>query len=130
MGLFDVFKKAPVPAPVRVYSFTNTKNFRGFKKFAMEVNLDPAARDNNLSFRDADVTGAQIDFYDVAPDRINVHLNGVYIGYIYKQDGLDALRSGRIMDFHVKFEEDHVFDANHEEWRFRAHLLAKYKDNF
>ena len=129
-GLFNQIRGlfAKDQADIKVYSFTQAKSFRGFKKFPMEVAIDPEAKANNETFRDVDISGASIDFYDVAPDRINVKLNGIYIGYISKQDRISDLRSGNIIDFHVKFEEDHIYDADHEEYRYRAHLLAKYKD--
>lgn len=126
-GLFDMFKKPKAQEPVKIGSFVNAKNFRGFKKFPMEVNIDPIAKRNNEALRGVDTSGAVLDFYDIAPDKISVHFNGTYIGYISNNDRINDLRSGRITDFHVKFEEDHVFDGAHEEYRFRAHLLAKYK---
>lgn len=127
-GLFDMFKKPKAQEPVKIGSFVNTKSFRGFKKFPMEVNIDPIAKQNNETFSGVDVSGAVLDFYDGAPDRINVHLNGVYIGYISQSDRINDIRSGRITDFHVKFEEDHVFSGDRDEYRFRAHLFAKYKE--
>ena len=124
-GLFsklkNVFSKEP-----QTYSFTQTKSFKGFKKFPMEVNLDPVAKANNLKFKDADLAGMSIVFKDVAPDRIDVFLNDMYIGYIWEKDRISDLRNNKISDFHVKFQEDRVFDATTEEIRFRAHLLTKY----
>lgn len=124
-GLFNQLKNALLKEP-KTYSFTQTKSFKGFKKFPMEVNLDPKAKANNLIFRDVDLSGMPILFKDISPDRIDVFLNDIYIGYICEKDRLSDLRNNKISDFHVKFEEDRVFDATTEEIRFRAHLLAKY----
>lgn len=126
-GLFNQFKKLMSKEPT-VYSFTQAKSFRGFKKFPMEVNLDPLAKANNLKFKNVDLTGMLIVFKDVAADRIDVFLNDIYIGYVHEQDRLKDLRNNKISDFHIKFEEHRVFDASHEEIRFRGHLLAKYKE--
>ena len=125
-GLFNQLKNLLSKEPT-LYSFTQTKSFKGFKRFPMEVNLDPQARANNLKFKDINLTDMPIVFKDTAPDRMDVFLNDIYIGYIREQDKLADLRNNKISDFYVKFEEDRIFDATHEEIRFRAHLLAKYR---
>lgn len=129
-GLFNQLKGlfSKDQEEIKYYSFTQPKSFRGFKKFPMDVAIDPEAKANNEKFRDVDISGASITFYDVAPDRINVKLNDTYIGFISKADKISDLRSGKITDFYVKFEEDHIFDGANEEYRYRAHLLAKYKE--
>lgn len=125
-GLIRKFIKVISKKPT-YYTFVQTKSYKGFKKFPMEVNLDPQARSNNLKFKDTDLNDMPIVFKDIATDRIDVFLNDIFIGYIREQDKLADLRNNKISDFHVKFEEDRIFDAIHEEIRFRAHLLAKYK---
>lgn len=108
------------------YSFTVAKSFRGFKSFPMEVYLDQEARDNNYLFRSVNVVGMPLVFKDVSPDRIDVILNNLKIGYISEDKCLKALRGNQISDFGIKFEEDHIFDAEKSEYRYRAHLFAKY----
>lgn len=124
-GLFtqvkNLFSKEPT-----IYTFTQTKSFRGFKKFPMEVHIDPQARANNIKFKGADLTNMPIVFKEVSPEKIDVFLNDIYIGYIHEKDRLDDLRNNKISDFHIEFKEDRIFDGTHEEIRFRAHLLAKY----
>lgn len=124
-GLFSSLKSKVFGQ--KEYSFVAAKSFKGFKKFYMEVNLDPEAKENNLKFKDIKTDGMPLVFKDIAQDRIDVYLNNIKIGFICDGNRLADLRENKVTDFAVKFEEDHVFDADSSETRFRAHLLAKYK---
>ena len=124
-GLFKSLKS--LFSSKNVYSFVVAKSFKGFRKFPMEVNLDPEAKKNNLKFKNVDVAGMTLEFRDISADRIDVYLDNIKIGYLWEQKGLNELRNNMIAEFSVKFEEDHVYDADKSETRFRAHLLAKYK---
>lgn len=137
MALFDFLKKKdPVPAApvVKEYPFVLAKSFRGFKKMAMEVHFDPECRENNLLFKDVNVIGWTATFKDVAPDLIELWLDGKKIGNIRDAKNLTPIREGQISDIYLKFEEDEMITADKDgnpkvyEVRPRFHLLVKYKD--
>lgn len=124
-GLFQSLKSM-ISGP-KTYSFVVAKSFKGFKKFPMEVNLDVEAKENNEKFKNTKTAGMTLIFKDVAQDRIDVYLSDLKIGFISNPKGITELRNDKISDFGLKFEEDHVFDADTSEVRFRAHLFANYK---
>ena len=137
MALFDFFKKKdPVPAAyeVKEYPFVLAKHFKGFKKMAMEVHFDPECRKNNLLFKDVDVIGWTATFKDVAPDLIELWLDGKKIGNIREDRCIAPIRCGQISDIYLKFEDDEMVTLDKDgnpyvyEVRPRFHLLVKYKD--
>lgn len=140
MALFDFLKKkdpapaAPAAPVVKEYPFVLAKHFKGFKKMAMEVHFDIECRANNLFFKDVDVKGKTATFIDVAPDLIELWLDGKKIGNIREAKNIAAIRDGLISDIYLKFEEDKMITADRDgnpmvyEVRPRFHLLVKYKD--
>ena len=128
MSLFDVFKKKPEPPTFREYTYITAKHFRGFHKFAMAVHGDSEAEKNNLKFRGKDVIGHPLVFRDISPTATIVLLDGLKIGTIYDEDELRTIRTNRITDVYVKFEEDTIIGSDKVEKRFRAHLIIKEKE--
>ena len=63
-GLFSSLKSKVFGQ--KEYSFVVAKSFKGFKKFYMEVNLDPEAKENNLKFKDIKTDGMPLVFKDIA----------------------------------------------------------------
>lgn len=125
MGLLNIFNKQK--SIVKEYSYTTAKNFRGFHRFIITTHGNPEVEKNNAAFKDKDVIGHPLVFRDESENAITIWLDGLKIGVVYDEDEIKVIRSSKITDVFVKFEEETVIGKSHTEKRVKAQLFVKEK---
>lgn len=100
MSLFGKKKKKPVGKPAVFYIYTQSENYRGFKRYKLSSYGHAPAEDGIRKLADKDLTGANIKisiFEDEYP-RAVVSVAGNEVGTIWKHsfDKFNDVKSGRI----------------------------------
>lgn len=130
-------KKAPEPQkntePIKkVYKLEYSKGFRGFKKFAMNVHGDKECEQNNERDYKKDFSGSTFEFVCFNYDGLNraavLYIDGIKMGWIYDEDQIKDIESGRIVKIHIEPKEMTIIGDGTTELRKRIGVLVKYED--
>ena len=114
MGLFKKKKKTePKPVPPIAYAYTQTENYRGFKRIKLSSYGYKPAQDGIHALTGSDLTGAEIQirvFRDDAP-RCVVVVGGYEIGTVWQHsfDQFDALSTGKVEAIRVEIRDGESF---------------------
>lgn len=129
MSILNLIKKSlNKPAACQEYTYVLAKHYKGFKKMGLEIHFDPVTRENNLKFLDVDVTGKTLTIKDVAPDRMELWLDGLIIAIIPDEKNRQAIRDGKVTDVYLRMDEDHIIhdiEKNDVETRHRFKMFVK-----
>ena len=121
MGLFS---KKP---QLKTYLFHQAKGFRGFHRYPIVTFGNDTAMKNCDTLANKDLSDCNIIFKEAKYAQgtyLQVFIDNLQIGSIFKEDQINDMQNGKILDIHVRFEQENV----NFEMRNVARVFAKYED--
>lgn len=113
MMLFKKKKKPTAPAPLAIFNYSQTKNYRGFKRYKLSSYGHEPAQDGIAALRDADLTDSQISISVIMDEypRAVICVDQYEVGTIWRHsfDQFPALMDGKVSAVRVEIRDGESF---------------------